>query len=73
MAPDAVAFVNTSRSIRASAKSWRSRLTSASTSGTERAPGAAPAEDALAVDPQFLSVAFGSDSRVAAGPSDSPW
>src|SRR5512134_3910197 len=73
LAKYAVAFFKISRSNRASASSLRNCFTSASNSATERAPGAALAGDALALDTQLRSVAFGSDNRVAAVPSDSPW
>jgi hypothetical protein len=62
-----------SRSMRASVKSLRICLTSASSSGTERAPGADATTPPLALDTQFVSVPFGMDSRFAASLNESPW
>lgn len=61
-----------SRSILASAKSLRNFATSASSSGTERDPGAATALQPLASRTQFDSVPLGIDSRFAASRSESP-
>src|SRR5512142_517530 len=66
LAKDAVALFKLSRSRRTSATSLRSRLPSASNSGTERAPGAAIAEAPLALETQFVSVPFGIDHLFAA-------
>ena len=62
-----------SRSMRASANSLRSLATSASSSGTVRAPGASAAVPFLALATQFDRVPFGRDSRLAASMWESPW
>lgn len=69
----AAAFFTISRSIRASASSLRSLLTSASSSGTERLPGATLGDvPRLAALTQLASVPFGMVRRNAASSSVRP-